>query len=143
MTGTCPDSAAARACLCVPSAWHAQHVPDFRLRSHCAWFVDPRRDPVARRARARKLALVRHAQQREPVAGGIVLRRRARIRRDDRRQVERSCRASPASSANRRARSRGPRRCRSPSGDRARRSGRDRRSRRSWRTWSEARSSPR
>ena len=50
--------------------------------------LDVRRDAVAARRVAGELALLRHADQREPVAGGIVLGRRARIRRRDRRQVQ-------------------------------------------------------
>ena len=43
---------------------------------------------VGSRRRLCELALVRHADQGEPVAGGVVLRRRARIRCDQRGQVE-------------------------------------------------------
>ena len=49
--------------------------------------ADLRRDAVAGRPAARELALVGHAQQREPVAGRVVLGRRARVGRGDRGQV--------------------------------------------------------
>ena len=89
--------------------------------------LDVRRDAVAAGPVPGNSLLSGHADQGEPVAGWIVLGRRARIRRHDRRQVQRPCPARPAPSASRPARSRAPTRCSSPSEDRAAGSARDRR----------------
>ena len=49
-----------------------------------------RRDAIPFGAGTGELALVRHAQQGKPVSGGVVLRRRTRIRRGDGGEVQRS-----------------------------------------------------
>ena len=50
--------------------------------------LDVRRNTIAAAAGAGELALVRHAEQRQPITRRIVFRRRAWIRRDHRLQVE-------------------------------------------------------
>ncbi len=63
-----------------------QHAEELGLRLHV------RRDAVAARSVAGKFAFLGDAHQGEPVAGGVVLRRGARARRDDRRQIDRLAR---------------------------------------------------
>src|SRR5207247_9914351 len=56
--------------------------------------LDVRRNTIAAAARAGELALVRHAEQRQPVTRRIVSRRRAWIRRNDRLPIEQPPRRS-------------------------------------------------
>ena len=65
------------------------HVPDLivLIQSPCVFTLGEMPFPVG--TGARELALLRHLEHREPIARGIVRRRGARVRRGDRREVER------------------------------------------------------